>query len=544
MTDPSQPIDIEDDQDSKKRKTTREGATTTITNHFPVVARTPTSPPILKEGKYSNSNEDSTKDNPSNTVFMGSTLTYLYLMIDIPMDRNHVERYRIIVTKLLSEIRQADPEAVLVQYEATPRYVGTEIEIDANFCIDHPRKMPRSITQLQKYFPKGKPKKGGGTVYTNILILHKEDIEDMITDMKDGLEAYNPRIGKQRIQHYDVAKLGYIMCLLTKIETKRWAEFLKEQVEAILGIKVQLAISAAKINDGTGYSDTSQNKQTYNRNKKKKVEYWGIHVETTKEQQVSVKRAICEILATKIPSWMYGMELKFMPVLRYDMDSKNKQRLRNAMMKHKQVLANLSDFKLPDFEEIDSPISSLQGKTIRQLIMDLKTEKGETIFITVERNWQGEQVAWAKRLYKKEAELYSSHMAAWLVKLHGDGVIAKLDPATQALVKKVEWRNDIPLYPEEAEIEDAGEMKIDWLIDMKELETNADDDNSIILDDASIGSFGSHVYFSSTQPQNQNTSIQTDETLREQDDSIQRTTVAFAQSSQSVEGYGKPSALT
>ena len=135
-------------------------------------------------------------------------------------------------------------------------------------------------------------------------------------------------------------------------------------------------------------------------------------------------------------------------------------------------------------------------------------------------------------------------MAAWLVKLHGDGVIAKLDPATQALVKKVEWRNDIPLYPEEAEIEDASEMKIDWLIDMKELETNADDDNSIIMDDASIGSFGSHVYFSSTQPQNQNTSIQTDETLREQDDSIQRTTVAFAQSSQSVKGYGKPSALT
>ena len=158
---------------------------------------------------------------------------------------------------------------------------------------------------------------------------------------------------------------------------------------------------------------------------------------------------------------MHGMELKFMPVVRHDMDSKNKQRLRNAMMKHKQVLANLSDFKLPDFAEIDAPISSLQGRTIRQLIMDLKTDKGETIFITVERNWQGEQVAWAKRLYKKEAELYSLHMAAWLVKLCGDGVIAKLDPEIQALVKKVEWRDNIPLYPDEAAIEDASEMKID-----------------------------------------------------------------------------------
>ena len=57
-----------------------------------------------------------------------------------------------------------------------------------------------------------------------------------------------------------MAKLGYIICLLTKIETTRWAEFLQEQVEEILQIKVQLAISVAKINDGAGYSDTSQNK--------------------------------------------------------------------------------------------------------------------------------------------------------------------------------------------------------------------------------------------------------------------------------------------
>ena len=98
-------MEIEDDQDNKKRKTTRAGAKATITKHFPVVAKTPTSPPILKEGKYSNSDKDSTKNNTSNTVFINSKLTYLYLMIDIPMDRNHVERYRIIVTKLLSEIR-------------------------------------------------------------------------------------------------------------------------------------------------------------------------------------------------------------------------------------------------------------------------------------------------------------------------------------------------------------------------------------------------------------------------------------------------------
>ena len=108
----------------------------------------------------------------------------------------------------------------------------------------------------------------------------------MILDMKDGMAACNPRIGKQRIQHYNIAKLGYIMCLLTKIEITRWTEFLQQQVEEILQVKVMLAISVANINDGTGFKDDSSNKQTSYRNKKKKVEYWGIHIETIKEQQV------------------------------------------------------------------------------------------------------------------------------------------------------------------------------------------------------------------------------------------------------------------
>ena len=92
-------------------------------------------------------------------------------------------------------------------------------EVSATLCIDHPRKIPRSITQLHKFFLKGRPKQGGGIVCTNMLILHNEKIEDMILDMIDGVIAHNPKIGKQRKQHYNVVKLGYIMCLLTKIET-------------------------------------------------------------------------------------------------------------------------------------------------------------------------------------------------------------------------------------------------------------------------------------------------------------------------------------
>ena len=207
---------------------------------------------------------------------------------------------------------------------------------------------------------------------------------------------------------------------------------------------------------------------------------------------------------------MHGMELKFMPHMRCDMDSIHKRRLRNAMIKHKQVMANLVDLKLTEFTEIDSPISALEGKTIRQLIMELKTDGGDAMFIAIERSWQGEQIAWTKKKHHKEAEKCTSHMAAWLVKLHGNSIIAKLDPEIQKMVKTVVWRDNLPLHPEEVEIEDASKMKIDWLIDVKELEMTGVDDKSITMDDVSIGSFGDQTFFSATKSQDQDSHLQGD----------------------------------
>ena len=80
--------------------------------------------------------------------------------------------------------------------------------------------------------------------------------------------------------------------------------------------------------------------------------------------------------------------------------------------------------------------------------------------------------------------------------------MAKLDLDIQKIVKTVEQREGVPLYPEEAEIEDACKMEIDWLIDIKELETTGGDDKSVTMDDISIQSFGDRLFFSVNQTQN------------------------------------------
>ena len=158
---------------------------------------------------------------------------------------------------------------------------------------------------------------------------------------------------------------------------------------------------------------------------------------------------------------MYSIELRFMLQMRYDMDSRQKQWLRNAMMMHGQVLANLVEYKLTDFEDIDSSIKNLDNKTIRELIITLESKSSDKIFIAIEWSWQGDLTLWAKRKFKVDVEIYSSHMAAWLTKIHGMSILAKLDPDMQNLVKTVVWRDDVPLYLEEAEIEDVSKINLD-----------------------------------------------------------------------------------
>ena len=165
-------------------------------------------------------------------------------------------------------------------------------------------------------------------------------------------------------------------------------------------------------------------------------------------------------------------------------------------MMHGKVLANFVEFKLTDFEDIDSLIKNLENKIIRELIMNLESKSGDKIFIAIERSWQGELTLWVKHKFKVDAEIYLSYMAAQLTKIHGMSIIAKLDPDMQNLVKTVVQRDEVSLYPEEAEIEDASKINLDWLIDIKDLDIMESDNRSVTIDDTSIISFSEQSFFS------------------------------------------------
>ena len=67
---------------------------------------------------------------------------------------------------------------------------------------------------------------------------------------------------------------------------------------------------------------------------RKKVGNMEVNVETIKFQQLQVKIALEKIL-TKILAERHGMDLRLMPQLRHDIDTRQKTRLRNSMVRHK-----------------------------------------------------------------------------------------------------------------------------------------------------------------------------------------------------------------
>ena len=93
-------------------------------------------------------------------------------------------------------------------------------EVLAEDHVAHPSILPSSITQMLKFFHRGKSKKDRSKTFTNFRIVHTEDINNIIDDPKCELEIENITPGLQKVQHHNVAKEECIFGLFEKIHLK------------------------------------------------------------------------------------------------------------------------------------------------------------------------------------------------------------------------------------------------------------------------------------------------------------------------------------
>ena len=164
----------------------------------------------------------------------------------------------------------------------------------------------------------------------------------------------------------------------------------------------ELSLQGAKIYDGNFDRDNKELKfKILSRTPPKNM---AIHVETIGPQQDSVCRALSTILP-KLDKDLHGLELRLVAILTYKTDDNLAARLKRVAIKHSHITSNAKTYELEGINNIDHPLPNAPNLTLRKLIMNLKTEEGETFAITITHNWNGSLDLWAKKKHENSPVL-------------------------------------------------------------------------------------------------------------------------------------------
>ena len=82
----------------------------------------------------------------------------------------------------------ADQASVVTQYENELKVSDEKVHAHMNKCIDKADRVPELVTQMKKYFPKGRPKRGSSIGINNAPLAHDKDIDEIKKDVNHSLE--------------------------------------------------------------------------------------------------------------------------------------------------------------------------------------------------------------------------------------------------------------------------------------------------------------------------------------------------------------------
>ena len=156
---------------------------------------------------------DTTAANNASTNLIATThVTFLSLQVTVATSKKGTETMREEFKRLFKIVQDSDPDAAISLYKETIEYddKGSPSPIAAKYVIEVPEDIPESITAIGKYFIGARPNSRGGTIWSQIRLIHNIDIDTILADTRDDFGGGKGRLSKQTIQHWDVECLGFL----------------------------------------------------------------------------------------------------------------------------------------------------------------------------------------------------------------------------------------------------------------------------------------------------------------------------------------------
>jgi len=137
-----------------------------------------------------------------------------------------------------------------------------------------------------------------------------------------------------------------------------------------------------------------------------------------------------------------NLPLCLVDVLHFNSSEEEKETFASAYKQQSNISASLSQATSQDIIKLDHPISSplLNGSSLRCLILQMKTDTGQPIFMSINCNWNGSGHVFSfPTLYHWEAQHHVSYLAKYLAEEYSPCIYAHFTTTAVVIAESMEW---------------------------------------------------------------------------------------------------------
>ena len=385
-------------------------------------------------------------DNTTDAVF-SPFITFLSFQFGVAKATKGSEEMRSKIIDLFKILRQADDTAAFSVYKTDAVIdVETNLYNTANSAvITDPADIPTSITMMCKYFHGARPNNKGGTIWTQVRLLHSVEIENIIADTKEDFAEKKGRLTVQTIQHWDVATLGFLKNVHPDVDVHQLSEFFSQELQSLYRTSIlKVGLKVKSPYDGR------------RRDPAKNISYkdriMAVHVDVEGSHKSLCSNLIKKILSSNKFHARYNCAVRLVPEFDRNAGPYIQDKVRRCITQHGQFCKCVQSTTCEGIDHLDQVNTPLK-KTLCQLILDLP----DAHFINVDLNWTRSAFAILYPIkYEEPAKERIANLGAYLHKEYGDSILQSLPVETQQIISEVTWDQETgrPLSKLDRELDD------------------------------------------------------------------------------------------
>jgi hypothetical protein len=238
-------------------------------------------------------------------------------------------------------------------------------------------RLPKKMSDLQAYFNRAYATNDGGVRYMSVYLGHNDEYKVLHLNVKHILDGNRLGWYKKSLQVEKAVCIGWILYSTRDIDL----DMLTENIFKMSGARVGLRWRAISLG----------------RKLKLKPEQlvWAVHVEVDSKFAQTDRRRVEDLYSSaKKEGFPLGVKGRLVPQFSDTTDPESAAFLDRLRLRQAVFLANMLNTSNDDIQVLDFPDHMLDGRTMRDLIMSIKTKSNPTksVFVSVDKHYSGNGV--------------------------------------------------------------------------------------------------------------------------------------------------------